>query len=170
MKKTILTYGLIAGALISTFMIYMAYLFHKDPNMKSNEILGYGSMILSFSMIFVGVKNYRDNYSEGIISFGNALKIGLLITLVASTMYVITWLIYYYCFIPDFIDKYITHVMNEAQAQGLSQVELDKKAAEFTSFKEMYKNPLFAILMTYAEIVPVGIVISLISAGILKKK
>jgi hypothetical protein len=34
----------------------------------------------------------------------------------------------------------------------------------------MYKSTVFVILMTYAEILPVGLIISLISALILKRK
>ncbi len=170
MKKNVLTHGLIAGGLIATFMVFMVQQLYKDPNYKSSELLGYTSMILAFSLIFVGIKNFRDKNNEGVISFGQALKVGLLITVVASTVYVITWLIVYYGFIPDFMDKYSAHMIADSQAKGLSQMELDKQIADVNSMKEMYKNPLFVILITYAEILPVGLVISLLSAFILKRK
>lgn len=127
-------------------------------------------MILAFSLIFIGIRNYRNKYNNGVITFGKAFKRGLFITLIASTMYVVVWLIDYYLFIPDFMDKYTAHVLRQSQADGASQQELQKKAAEMAKFKEMYKNPLIVILLTYAEVMPIGLVITLISAAILKRR
>jgi len=76
----------------------------------------------------------------------------------------------YYLFIPDFIDRYTLHVLKNAKADGASAAEISKKAAEMANFKEMYKNPLFVVLITYAEVFPIGLLISLISALILKRK
>ena len=104
------------------------------------------------------------------ISFGKAFKIGFLITLVASTIYVGTWLVDYYAFKPGFVDKYITCMLDDAKANGASQAEIDKKASQMASFKEMYRNPVFVVLLTYMEVLPVGLVISLISAALLRKK
>jgi len=127
-------------------------------------------LIVAFSFIFIGIKNFRDKYNNGTISFGKAFKIGLLITLVASTIYVGTWLVDYYLFKPGFIDKYTTCVLKKAETDGASQVELDKKAAEMANFKEMYKNPVFVVLISYAEVFPIGLIISVISALLLKRK
>jgi hypothetical protein len=80
------------------------------------------------------------------------------------------WLVDYYLFIPDFLDKYIPHVLKEAKADGATQAELNEKAAELASFKERYKNPLFVIVISYVEVLPLGTVISLISAFFLKKR
>ncbi len=133
-------------------------------------ILSYATMLLAFSLVYVGIKNYRDKHKNGIISFGKAFKIGLYISLIASTIYVIVWLVDYYIFIPDFMDKYTTAVLNQTKAEGASQLDLDKKAAEMASYKEMYKNPLMVVLFTYAEILPVGLIVTLISALLLKRK
>jgi di/tricarboxylate transporter len=134
-------------------------------------VLGYASMILAFSLIFVAVKNYRDVYNSGIITFGQALKIGLLITLIASTVYVIIWMIDYSYFVTDFGEKYQAQVLAEMKASGASADAIKKQGAEMAVMMDRYKNSaVFRAMFTYLEIVPVGIVMSLIAALILKKK
>ena len=85
-------------------------------------------------------------------------------------MYVIAWLIDYYIFIPDFADKYAAHMLEKLKATGASAAEINRQATAMESFKTMYKNPLFNILLTYSEVIPVGLVISLICALVLRKK
>jgi len=133
-------------------------------------VIGYASMLLAFSLVFVGIRNYRDRFNEGTISFGKAFRIGLLIVLVASTVYVLAWLIDYYFFIPDFMDKYAAHMLNELKAGGASQAEIDKQTKEMADFTVMYQNPFFNAMMTYVEILPVGLVVTLVSSLILKRK
>ena len=170
MKKNVLVIGMIAGLIVSIFMVSSIALGYAQEDFEGNMLLGYASMILAFSLIFVGVKNYRDKYNQGIISFGQAFKMGLYISLVASSLYVVVWLIDYYVFIPDFMDKYTAHVLKEAQNNGSNLAELKSKAAEMANYREMYQNPVLVILFTYFEILPVGIVVSLITAFILKRK
>ncbi|WP_138994967.1 DUF4199 domain-containing protein [Larkinella sp. C7] len=170
MKKIVLVSGLIAGIILTSVMAVSTAVCYTTNQYEGNMVLGYASMILAFSLIFVGVKNFRDNYNNRVISFGKAFKIGLYITLIASTMYVLSWLVEYYFFIPDFMEKYIAHAVNQAKIEGASQLELDKKAAEFSDYKEMYKTPVGVILLTYLEVLPVGLIISLICALLLKRK
>ncbi len=174
MKKNVLVFGLISGLtislLMSVFMIIGTGCSSDNPNYDLSMLLGYSSMIISFSFIFVGVKNFRDKYNDGIISFGKAFKIGILITLISCTFYVLTWLVLYYCFMPDFMDKYADHMLKTVQASGASQAEIDQTIAEMAGYKEMYKNPVIVILMTYAEVLPVGLVFTLLSALVFKKK
>lgn len=132
-------------------------------------VVGYTVMILAFSLIFVGIKNFRDKYNNGLVSFGSAFKIGAYITLVASTMYVVAWLFEYYLFIPDFMDVYSEHVINQAKTSGASLSEISSKTEEMAGYKEMYRNPFFVVLLTYTEVLPIGLVVSAISALILKK-
>lgn len=170
MKKNVLVFGLISGAIISAMMVFSVLSCYNDPDYKGNMVLGYAGMLIAFSFIFVGIKNYRDKYSNGIITFGKAFKTGLLIALIASTAYVVVWLFDYYLFVPDFMDKYNAHLLKQAKEAGADAATLSKKMAEAENFKEMYKNPLFVILITYSEVLPIGIVIALISALILKRK
>ncbi len=109
-------------------------------------------------------------YNDGVVSFGAAFKIGIMIVLIASTFYVVAWLIDYFFFIPDFMDKYSAHMLEKLKASGASQVEIDKQAKEMANFNKMYKNPFFNAMMTYAEILPVGLIVTLISSLILKRK
>jgi hypothetical protein len=173
MKKNILIYGLISGIVVSVLMLASVnYLSHCEGNVDydTSMLIGYASMLLAFSLVFVGIRNYRDKYNEGIISFGKAFKTGLLIVLIASTIYVIAWLIDYFFFIPDFLEKYSAHMLAELKASGASQLEIDKQTAEMASFATMYKNPFFNAMMTYLEILPVGLIVTLISSLILKRK
>ena len=170
MKKNVIVCGIISGVIVSALMAIMVATMYENPNFEGNMFLGYASMILAFSLIYVAVKNYRDKYNNGIIKFGKAFLIGLYVSLIASTFYVVTWLIAYYNFVPDFMDKYSEHVIQSAQKSGATQIEIEKQTAEMASMKEMYKNPLFVILMTYMEILPVGLLVSLLVAAILKRR
>lgn len=170
MKKNILIFGTIAGLISSIWFIILTSTGIDCSTLENGELYGYSAMIIAFSMIFVGVKNYRDKYNNGLITFGQAFKMGALMTLVAGTIYVVIWAIDYNFFVPDFADKYAEVMLQKAKDSGLAQAEIDKQMQEMSKFKEWYKNPLFFTLMTYAEIVPVGLLLSLISALILKKK
>jgi hypothetical protein len=127
-------------------------------------------MVISLSLVFVGIRNYRDKYNGGVISFGKAFKIGILMVLIASTIYVVAWLIVYFFFIPDFMDKYAVHEIGKLKANGASQIKIDEKTKEMADFARMYKNPFFNAMMTYIEVLPVGLVVTLISSLVLKRK
>lgn len=170
MKKNVLVFGLISGLIISVLMSIFMAINSCSENYDLGMVLGYGSMILSFSFVFVGVKNFRDKYNDGLINFGKAFKIGILIALISSTFYVLTWLVMYYCFMPDFMETYSAHMLKTMQDSGASQVEIDKTVAEMARYVEMYKNPVYVILLTYMEVLPVGLLFTLASALILKKK
>src|SRR6187401_633451 len=163
MKKNILIYGLIAGAVVSILMLASVnYLSHCQGNVDYNTsmLLGYASMLIAFSLVFVGIRNYRDKFNGGVISFGKAFKIGITIVLIASTIYVVAWLIDYFFFIPDFMEKFSAQELNELKASGASQIEIDKETKEMADFARMYKNPLFNAMITYVEILPVGLVVT----------
>jgi hypothetical protein len=169
MKKTIIVFGSIAGALVGLFMICLILWVSKDHD-KTAELLGYSSMILALSLVYVGARNFRDRYNDGTISFGKALRVALGITLVASTIYVLVWLVEYYCFMPDFMDKYAAVMVRQAKGSGLSPDALQKELAKIESMRVAYRNPIVVILYTYLEIVPVGIIISLLTALLVKRK
>jgi hypothetical protein len=168
MKKIVFVFGLIGGFVFMIWMIAI-YAFYYNTNREESYWLGYGSMIVAFSFVFVGIKSYRDKYLDGHISFGKAFQVGLYITLIASTIYVLAWLVDLYVFMPDFMDKYVAHALAHAKSHGASLAELDKQKAQMAGYVQMYKSPLGVIGLTYMEVLPVGLVITLIAALILKR-
>ena len=173
MKKNIIIYGIIAGIVVSVLMLFSTnYISHVEGKVDYNTslLIGYASMLIAFSLVFVGIRNYRDKYNGGVISFGKAFKIGIMIVLIASTIYVVAWLIDYFFFIPDFMEKYSARMLDQLKTSGASQIEIDKQTKEMSGMISMYKNPFFTAMMTYVEILPVGLVVTLISSLILKRK
>jgi hypothetical protein len=173
MRKNIIVYGLIAGIIVSILMLLSVNnVGHREGNFDYNTslLIGYASMLIAFSLVYVGIRNYRDKYNEGVISFGKAFKIGIMIVLIASTLYVVAWLTDYFFFMPDFMEKYSAHMLDTLKASGASQQEIDKQTKDMENFAAMYKNPFFNAVMTYAEILPVGLLVTLISSFILKRK
>jgi len=173
MKKNIIIYGIIAGIVVSILMLATTnYISHCEGNVdySTSMLIGYASMLIAFSLVFVGIRNYRDKYNEGVISFGKAFKLGIMIVLIASTIYVAAWLVDYFFFIPDFLEKSSAHMLDKLKTSGASQIEIDKQTTEMANFARMYKNPFFNAMMTYVEILPVGLIVTLISSLILKRK
>lgn len=170
MKKNIFTFGLILGTILCIHLIYVVDLCYTNPDFEGNDLVGYAGMIIVFSLIFFGVRNYRNKQLNGYISFGKAFKTGALIALTGSTMYVVFWLIYYYLAVPDFLDIYVSKVLKQAVDSGISTSELRTMTADMAEFKELYKNPLFIVITTYIEVLPIGLIVALISALILKRK
>ena len=170
MKKIIWLYGIIAGIISVSWGVLSEGVLSDSLSLNTRMIFGYATMILAFSLIFVGIKNYRDTYNNGYITFGKALGIGLLITLIASTVYMVIWMIDYSYFVPDFGEKYQAQVVAEMKASGASAAEIQKQIAEMAPMMAQYKaSPGFRIMFTYLEIAPVGIVVSFIAARILKR-
>jgi hypothetical protein len=171
MKKIIWVCGIIAGIISVSWCVVCEPLLSNTLSLNTRLIFGYAAMILGFSLIFVAIKNYRDNYSNGQITFVKALRIGLLITLIASTVYVVVWMIDFRYFVHDYGEKYTAQAVAEMKASGASAAEIQKQGAEMAATMAKYKtSAAFRIMFTYFEIVPVGIVVSMVAALILKRK
>lgn len=171
MKKIVFTYGLIAGVILIIFM-FGSYPLWKNGTLtfENGALVGYTSMVVAMSLILFGVKSYRDDHLGGSITFGKGLQVGLLITLLASVGYSVGWEFYQYLLAPDFIEKYASFYISKAKARGASEIDVQKLVTEMDQMKVMYKNPFLRFGMTLTEVLPVGIVISLISAALLRKK
>jgi hypothetical protein len=170
MKRNILIFGLVSGVILGAFVFSISFISNVFHGHIENEIVGYSAMIIAFSFIFVGTKNFRDKYNHGLVSFGKAFLVGMGISMIGSTLYVGAWLIEYYFFMPDFMEKYSAALIQKAQHSGLTPEALQKRIDSINSMNRMYKNPLFVILLTYMEVLPVGIVISLVTSLILRKR
>jgi hypothetical protein len=169
MKKTVLTFGLISGAVTSGMMLAVVP-FADRIGFDKGEIIGYTSMVLSALVIFFGVRSYRDNVADGRLGFGRGFAVGLLIALVACICYVVTWEVIYFQLMPDFADKYGAHMLERALASGATPERLAEMKRQFESFKAMYDNPLINAAITFIEPFPISAVASLISAAVLRKK
>ena len=169
MRKIVFTFGLIAGTILSVMML-VTIPFQDQIGFDKGAIIGYTTMVLAFLMVFFGVKSYRDNVAGGSVTFGRAFQVGILITLIASICYVATWQVIYYTIAPDFIDKYSAHAMEQVKASGASEAQIATQKKKMDEFMEMYKNPFVNIAFTFIEPLPVGIVFTLATAGVLSRK
>ncbi len=169
MRKIVLTFGLIAGAILSVMML-ATLPFLDQIGFDKGQIIGYTTMVLAFLMVFFGVRSYRDNVAGGSVTFGRAFLVGLMITAVATVCYVATWQLIYYRLAPDFVDKYAAYSVEKARESGATDAQIAAKTKEMTEFKEMYKNPLVNIAFTLLEPLPVGLLFTLVAAGVLSRK
>jgi uncharacterized protein DUF4199 len=121
-------------------------------------------------MVFFGVRSYRENVGGGSLTFGRGFAVGILIALISCACYVGTWEFVYYKLMPGFAEKYAAHMVDRAKASGASQRKLDETERQAKQFKQMYNNPVINVAMTFMEVFPIGLVVTLLSAGVLRKK
>ncbi len=169
MKKTVLTFGLISGVMISVLMGGSLLIADKLGSYHS-MLLGYTIMVASFLLIYFGVRSYRDNNLAGQISFGRAFACGILITLITCVCYVAMWEILYFNFMPHFMDSYFAAQIHKVQASGLDPATTAAKVAAIQHSQQLYQNPFVNMAYTLMEPLPVGLIITLVSAAILRRK
>jgi hypothetical protein len=169
MRKIVLTFGLIAGAILSVMML-ITLPFQEKIGFDNGAVVGYTSMVLAFLMVYFGVRSYRDNFAGGSVTFGRAFAGGLMITILASVCYVATWEFIYYRLAPDFGDKYAAYTIDKAKKSGATDAQIAAQTKQMAEFKEMYKNPFVNIALTFLEPLPVGLVMTLVAAGVLSRK
>lgn len=169
MKKIVLKFGLIGGALLG-LMLVATIPFVDKIGFEYGMVVGYTTMVLAFLLVFFGIRSYRETVGDGQISFGKALGVGLLIMTVCTLCYVVTWEIVYFNFLPDFGDKYAAYAIEKARAAGASADQLAKQLEEMRKFKEAYNNVFYNAAFTFLEPLPVGVPMTLISAFILRKR
>ncbi|MCI0664404.1 MAG: DUF4199 domain-containing protein [Acidobacteria bacterium] len=174
MRKVTLIFGLLAGVIISMFMILGFVLYETDVmTTYFSELVGYATMVIALSMVFFGIKSYRDNYQNGAIRFWKGFQVGLLISLIASLMYALTWETYMQsrpASAASFMEKYKESVINKMKEKGASAEKIDQEIKSIEIWMQRYQNPLIRFGITIMEILPVGIIITLISAALLRKK
>ena len=170
MKKIVLTFGLISGAIMSLMMLIILP-FHEAIGFGTGAlILGYATMVAASLLIYFGVRTYRDNVAGGTVSFGRALGVGLLIGSIASVCYVATWEVIYFRFHSDYLVKYQAYALEQARAEGASDAELAKQKAELDKWAQLYRNPAINAAVTFLEPLPVVVIFALVSAGILSRR
>jgi hypothetical protein len=173
MRRVIFIFGFISGAVLSAMFLIGVWLCQTGVICFMNELMGWASIVLSLSMIFFGIKSYRDNYQKGVITFWKGLQIGLLITLIASVLYAAAGELLY---LADptaqaaMMDKLADYNVNKLKESGASAAEIDKKAREMADLKTMTESAFLRFVFTLVLVMPVGIVISLLSASLLRRK
>jgi len=169
MKKTVVTFGLISGVL-SSLMMLATVPFHDRIGFNYGLVLGYTTIVLSFMLVFFGIRSYRDNVAGGSITFARAFGLGILITLVSCVFYVGTWEVIYFKLMPDFAEKFSKSAIEKVVTSGGSKEMIDAKVQEMKDLTALLNNPLKNAGMTFLEPFPVGLIVTLISAAILRKK
>jgi hypothetical protein len=174
MKKVVIVFGLISGVISSVLMFLTLPLIKNGTiNFDNGEIFGYTAIFLSFLLVFFGIRSYREN-SGGTITFGRAFSVGILITLISCVFYVASWELIYFKLMPEFgrghIDKYAAHAISTMRAKGATEAAIAAKKVEMEKMKTMLDNPLMNSAMTFIEPFPVGLIVTLISAAILRRK
>src|SRR5271168_5381311 len=169
MKKIVLTFGLISGLMISVLMGGSLLIADKIGSGHS-MILGYTMMVASFLLIYFGIRSYRDNTLGGQITFGRAFACGILIALITCVCYVAMWEILYFNFMPHFMDSYFAALIHKAQSSGLDPATTAARVAAIQHSQQLYQNPLVNMAYTLMEPLPVGLLITLLSAVLLRRK
>ena len=170
MKKIVLTFGLISGAIAAGLMWLMMGLFKTGTvNFDNGEIFGYTTMIVALSMVFFGIKSYRDN-NGGRIGFWKGVQVGILISLISAACYAVSWEVYYRTSGGDFMQEYTAHYIEKMKEKGAPPEEIEKTQKDMAYFGEMYKNPIIRFGMTLLEILPVGILVTFISAALMRRR
>lgn len=169
MRKIVLTFGLIAGAILAG-MMFLTLTVWKTLDFDRGEVVGYTTMVVAFLLIYFGVRSYRDNVAGGTIRFGKAFAVAAMIGAVASLCYVAAWEVIYFKLRPDFVEKYQAHVLEKARASGATEAAIAARKAELEKFAKMYDNIAINAAITFLEPLPVALIVSLISAGMLSRK
>lgn len=167
MSRIVSLYGIIAGLIVAVpTIVFMVFV--PPQEMQNGVVYGYVTMIVALTAVFIGIKHYRDRELGGVIKFGRALLVGLAISAVASLLYAIAWEISLASTGFDFPAAYTKMTMEAARAKGATPAELEQVARQAEQFTRMYSNPLFRLPITFAEMFPIGVLISLISAAVLR--
>jgi hypothetical protein len=167
MLRYALTYGMLAGFVIVATAL-AAVMTMGQNHVLGSVYLGYLVMVLALTLIFVGVKRYRDVDHGGVIRFVPALKMGLAIALAAAAVYIIVWEVYLASTGYRFMDDYLAHLASQGRAEGKPPAEIARELAGMEWMRAGYANPLIRVPLTFVEIFPVGLVIALISAALLR--
>jgi uncharacterized protein DUF4199 len=169
MKKTVWTFGLISGAVLSAMMA-ITMPFNETIGYDRALVIGYTTMVLAFLLVYFGVRSYRDDVAGGTVRFGRAFAVGALIVLISSICYVATWELMYFKLSPDYAAKFRARADAQAIASGGTPAEIERKRLEQKKLWDMYDRPLINVAFTLIEPLPVGLVIALASAGILSRR
>ncbi len=174
MTKVVLTFGLLAGLIMAALVWIVASLVeHNMIDFDRSAFVGYGSMLIALTMVFFGIKSFRDNYGDGTITFWKALQVGLLISVIAGILYYAGAQSYNIAnpgFQAKFMQKFTEQKIGKLQEQGASPEKIAAAQAEVDMMQGLFNNPLGFLVIAMVEILPIGIIVTLISALLLRRK
>jgi hypothetical protein len=168
MLRTILKFGVIAGLIVGVLEFCTFLAFDGMPPLKYGMVIGYTTMLLALSAVFAGIKRHRDVDRGGMIGFWPAFGVGLGVSFIAGIFYVAAWELVQAVTHMDFASSYAQAIIASEKMKGTDAAALAKLTADMAAFKIQYANPLFRLPMTFMEIFPVGVLVSLVSAGLLR--
>ena len=168
MTRLILTYGIVAGLIVAVPMVFLMLTLTEETAPENGALFGYLTMIVALTAVFLGIKHYRDKVLGGVIKFVPALMVGLGISAIASVFWAVGWEISLALSDFDFAEVYSKSMVDAARARGASEAELQTVIADAEGFARMYANPLYRLPITFVEMFPIGVLISLISAALLR--
>ena len=168
MKKIVLIYGLISGTITGGLMMITMPMFKSGAlDMKNGELIGYTGIVVALSLIFFGIKSFRDNQPDGSVTFWKGTQIGLLIALIASIMYALAWEVTFRNVGTEFVDKMMEHHYAEMKSSGATDTEIGSQKEMMAAY---YDSPFVRFGMSLIEIFPVGLIITLICAAVLRNR
>lgn len=170
MNKIILKYGFISGAIAAALMLGTGLYLHNNPHFKNMEVWGFAGMVLSMLFVFIGVRVYREEERNGSIGFGEAFKVGGIMALISCVCYAVAWMAVSEWLLPDFMNQYVQQTLDTMRANQQPEAEIQAAAADMAKYQEMYTNPVYKFLLTLMEPLPVAVVVSLLSALLLRRK
>jgi len=156
--------------LLMVLTMGIAKLMGSTPSGGIGMVIGYTTMVLSFIFVHFGIRSYRDTVMGGSVRFWPAFRVGLLISLIASICYSATWQVVYPVMLPDYAEKYAAAAVKQAEANGASPAEVEKTRRQMAAFVIQYRNPFYNFAVTLLEPSPIGLLVSLISAGVLSRR
>lgn len=169
-KRYLLVYGLVGGLITLGGFFLWTFLNDGDlmSDMQMGQIVGYTFMLLALSTVFFGLRSFREK-NGGMLTFKEGFLNGMIVVMVASSIYVLGWMVYYPNFMPDFAEEYTQSQITKLESENLSASELETQVEELKAFQEMYEQPLVMAGFTFLEIFPVGLIVTLISSLILRR-
>lgn len=167
MARIILTFGIISGLIVSLLMVLGMTLL-AGPDGVGSEAVGYLTMLLALAFIFVAIKRHRDVDLGGAIRFWPAFATGLGVAAIAGLFYVITWEIYFQMTDGAFMDAYVAGQIEARRESGATAGELAALETNLRNSMALYTHWWFRMPVTFTEIFPVGVLVSLVSAAILR--
>jgi hypothetical protein len=80
------------------------------------------------------------------------------------------WEFLYFNFMPHFMDSYFAAQIHKLQSSGLDPATTAARVAAIQHSQQLYQNPLVNMAYTLMEPLPVGLLITLISAALLRRR